>query len=238
MTALSAPERIGRDLTRAILRGTHAPGTHLPTLRHLAADYGVNPATMQRALARLEARGLVTARQGSGLRVNDPAEGGDLSLVPELLAAWSDDPDRSAAVLDELLEVRRVLAARLVVRHRDAVLSVLDEIEAEVSGGIASADDPDAVRELDLAVARRILTATVNTVVLALLASLERALVELPELVAAMYEDPARTLDSTLAVAGAIRAGGPALGERIDEILGDVDHHTVAAYRRRLRAHA
>ena len=43
---LSAPERIDRDLTRAILAGTFPPGSHLPTVRDLARDHSVNPLSL------------------------------------------------------------------------------------------------------------------------------------------------------------------------------------------------
>ena len=118
-------ERIERDLTRAILRGDHRPGSRLPTLRELAAAYDVNPSTMQRALARIEARGLVTARQGSGLRVNDPADVADLTLVAHSLAVTIDEPERATAIVPELAEVRRILVVRLLVPHRDSPLSIL-----------------------------------------------------------------------------------------------------------------
>lgn len=234
MSQFAAPEAIERTLTRAILRGEHPPGRNLPPLRRLAEDFGVNPSTMQRALARLEAKGLVTARQGSGLRVNDPDVVGDMALVPDLLAALDDDPDRAATVLEELLEVRRVLAARLIARHRDAVRDALGAIAALATGlGDAA---PEVAWRQDLAVARAIVGVSGNHVVLALLRSVEQCLAELPLLVAAMYEDPSRNEASILEVLAALDEGGPALAARVEAAAASVDAATVEAYRRALAA--
>ncbi len=228
----NAPARIDSDLTRSILRGDYPPGTRLPPLRDLAGDYGVNPSTMQRALARIEARGLVTARQGSGLRVNDPDEIGDMSLFPDWLAATLDDPERAMAILEDLLEVRRVLAVRLILRHRESVLEVIDDLATEVAGAGDLAEDQFWIA--DFAFARRLLRATGNSVALAILNSLARAMKELPELVAAMYEDPKRNVASMMTVLAAIRAGGDDLTDRIERAMAEIDGLTVAAFGRLL----
>ncbi len=221
-----APERIDRALTRRILRGEYAVGANLPPVRTLAEEFEVNPNTVQRALARLEAKGLVTARWGSGVVVNDPARSGDLSLVPERLAALDDDPEQSAGVLADLLEVRRVLAARLVTRHREQVLDVLDPLPmVALDGG------PETVWRADMALARAVVGATGNSVMVALVNSIERALEELPLLVAAMYGDPERNIRSVEQVLAAVRDGGSDLAARLERAMADVDEHTIAEYR-------
>ena len=53
-------------LKARILAGTYPPGGHLESVRDLAAAVGVNPNTMQRALAQLEAEGLVRTERTSG----------------------------------------------------------------------------------------------------------------------------------------------------------------------------
>ena len=51
--------QLTQRLTEAIVSGIYAPGEKLPSVRELAVEAGVNPNTMQRALAQLEAEGLV-----------------------------------------------------------------------------------------------------------------------------------------------------------------------------------
>lgn len=54
-----------------IVSGTYAPGSQLPTVRDLAAEAGVNPNTLQKALAELERDGLVFTQRTSGRFVTE-----------------------------------------------------------------------------------------------------------------------------------------------------------------------
>ena len=47
-------QQIVEQLTLRILKGEYPPGERLPGVRELAAQAGVNPNTMQRAMAQLE----------------------------------------------------------------------------------------------------------------------------------------------------------------------------------------
>ncbi|MBQ3282023.1 MAG: GntR family transcriptional regulator [Eubacterium sp.] len=54
------------QMTMRIASGAYEPGEKLPSVRDLAIDAGVNPNTMQRALAELERQGLVFSERTSG----------------------------------------------------------------------------------------------------------------------------------------------------------------------------
>lgn len=54
------------EMTMRIASGIYEPGEKLSSVRELAMDAGVNPNTMQRALAELERRGLVYSERTSG----------------------------------------------------------------------------------------------------------------------------------------------------------------------------
>ena len=49
-----------------IVSGKYKPGDKLPSVRDLAAEAGVNPNTMQKALSDLESTGLVHSERTSG----------------------------------------------------------------------------------------------------------------------------------------------------------------------------
>lgn len=51
------------------MAGEFPPGSRIPPVRELAADAGVNPNTMQRALQELEGRGLLQAQRTAGRTV-------------------------------------------------------------------------------------------------------------------------------------------------------------------------
>lgn len=66
--------QIIRQMQLFIVSGALAPGARLPAVRELAAEAGVNPNTMQRALSQLEQDGLVYTQRTAGRFVTeDPA---------------------------------------------------------------------------------------------------------------------------------------------------------------------
>lgn len=69
-------------LKARILAGTYQSGGHLDSVRDLAAAAGVNPNTMQRALAQLEVEGLVRTERTSGRFVTE-----DTDLIEQLRAS-------------------------------------------------------------------------------------------------------------------------------------------------------
>ena len=67
-------QQITEQLTLRILRGEYPPGERLPGVRELAAQAGVNPNTMQRALAQLETDGLALGSRTAGRTVSACAD--------------------------------------------------------------------------------------------------------------------------------------------------------------------
>ena len=101
-----------RQIRAGIVSGAFSPGERLPSVRDLAMEAGVNPNTMQRALAQLETEGLVRTERTSGRYVTE-----DIALIEQLRADTartlaSDflekmrgigySPARAAALLEQL----------------------------------------------------------------------------------------------------------------------------------------
>jgi len=63
--------QLTEQLSRRIVTGVYPPGTRFPTVRELATEAGVNPNTMQRAIAQLESAGLVTTNRTAGRTVTE-----------------------------------------------------------------------------------------------------------------------------------------------------------------------
>ena len=61
-------------IAAAIASGTLAAGSRLPSVREMAAQAGVNPNTMQRALAELERDGLLYSQRTAGRFVTDQSD--------------------------------------------------------------------------------------------------------------------------------------------------------------------
>lgn len=69
-----------------VASGQLPPGEHLPSVRAMAADLGVNPMTVSKAYSLLERDGIVSRRRGLGMIVEQakitPAE----TIRPQALA--------------------------------------------------------------------------------------------------------------------------------------------------------
>src|SRR5204862_7646309 len=87
--------RVFSRLMEDVLSGRYEPGEKLPTQRALAAELGVNMASLREALKRLEQLGLVEVRHGDAMRVTDwRARGGLQGIAQVHFAAWGLDRDK------------------------------------------------------------------------------------------------------------------------------------------------
>ena len=66
-------QQLTEQITLRILKGEYPPGGRLPAVRDLAVQAGVNPNTMQRALAQLEQDGLAVSSRTAGRSVTEDA---------------------------------------------------------------------------------------------------------------------------------------------------------------------
>lgn len=66
--------QLTEQITQYIVAGIFKPGTRMASVRDLAADAGVNPNTMQRAMAELERNGLVKTHRTTGRMITEDLE--------------------------------------------------------------------------------------------------------------------------------------------------------------------
>ncbi|WP_411078285.1 GntR family transcriptional regulator [Streptomyces sp. cmx-10-25] len=64
-------EQIARDLRERIASGEYAPGTALPLMRDIAAEYGVSDITVRKAYGLLTREGLLESRRRAGVFVRE-----------------------------------------------------------------------------------------------------------------------------------------------------------------------
>jgi GntR family transcriptional repressor for pyruvate dehydrogenase complex len=164
-------DRLAARLMAQIEKGALQPGDRLPTEAQLAASHGVSRSVVREAVHQIKSRGLLVARQGSGVYVAPPAPLLPLAFDPAVL-------DSMTAVL-QVVELRRVLegeiaalAAERATRAQSAGLKrALAAIEEAIVAG------RDGLAE-DLAFHRAIGAATGNPQFTRLLAFLEQYLRE------------------------------------------------------------
>lgn len=78
------------DFSRRMATGEWAAGARVPGVRELAVDVGVNPNTVQRALAEVEREGLCRSERTAGRYVTDDGDRLDRLRV-ELVGDAADD---------------------------------------------------------------------------------------------------------------------------------------------------
>lgn len=90
--------QLQEQLEKRILSGTYPPGGRMPSVRELAAQAGVNPNTMQRALSSLDETGLTVTNRTTGRMVTED-EGILEATRAELSKSMIEQFFRSAAEL-------------------------------------------------------------------------------------------------------------------------------------------
>jgi DNA-binding FadR family transcriptional regulator len=198
----SMPDQVFTRLQEAILGGRYAPGERLPTQRALAADLGVNMATVREALGRLEQLRLVETRHGSGTHVRDWRRSGGLDALT-LLGAGSADPAVGAA----LFEARRLLlaeAARLAAQRRTPEQS---EALAELADALAAAPDDATALLADWSFMAALVEAAGNLVFQLIMNSVRELYLPHAEAFAALVADRGELLPLYARVAAAVERG-------------------------------
>jgi GntR family transcriptional regulator, transcriptional repressor for pyruvate dehydrogenase complex len=199
-------DQVFRLLCEEILSGRYEQGEKLPTQRALAAELGVNMASIREAVKRLEQIRLVEVRHGSAMRVRDwRAEGGLDVIAHVLFRAGGLDRETLAS----LLEARRLMlseSARLAAERRsDEQAARL----AELADRIAATADGTAAQALDFAFMTELVEAAGNVVFLLILNSIRELYFEQAEVFAAVVADVDELAPLYRRTAAAVEAGAP-----------------------------
>lgn len=151
LTRSNLPEQVFRALAEAVLDGRYAPGERMPSQRVLAAELGVNLASLREGVKRLEQLRLVEVRHGDAMRVTDWRASGGLDVLAYAAPAFAQP----------LFEARRLLlreAAGLAAQRREDADA---ERLTELAEAFATAEDP---QPLDLAFMATVIAAADNLV--------------------------------------------------------------------------
>ena len=98
--------QLKEQMIKRIVSGIYSSGEKLPSVRDLAGEAGVNPNTMQKALAELEREGVLYSQRTAGRFVADRVAGGG-SLREEL----------SKKHIAKIEECRKDIAHRIVKQY-------------------------------------------------------------------------------------------------------------------------
>jgi GntR family transcriptional regulator, transcriptional repressor for pyruvate dehydrogenase complex len=190
-----------------ILAGRLVAGSRLPSERELSLALGINRLTLRAALGRLEAMGLIITRHGAGTIVASWRERAGLDALGALAQALAPTDPARVELLGAILEVRRVLAAEAVaLAAARATQEDIETLRAIAESQRANLHDPVGMARGDVAFQRAVLRAAGNVGFELILNTFARFPDEQPELVAQLYDEPARTLEHYPLVIGLIEA--------------------------------
>jgi GntR family hexuronate regulon transcriptional repressor len=148
VNSLRRYQQIAAAIERAVADGQYQPGQRLASERDLAEEFGVSRPTVRRAVIALEMRGLLEARQGSGIYVCQ------LTAAPPAAAA----KDLDIGAFDHA-EARRLfegevaaLAATLIT---DEELAYLETLVVEMNNKETTKEQSElADRQFHIAIAQ------------------------------------------------------------------------------------
>lgn len=89
-----------------IVSGKYGPGERLPSVRKLAAEFSINPSTVQVVLAHLQSSGLVSPHPGLGFIVRDIELYGGIASWRYIFRFAQQLPERAVRIFEQILEFR------------------------------------------------------------------------------------------------------------------------------------
>lgn len=203
MTRALVSDTVFRRLCDDIVGGVYAPGEKLPTQRALAADLGVNMASVREAVKRLEQLRLVEVRHGDAMRVRDWRVDSGLDVIAHLLLGGGLDSETLASVL----EARRLMlteAARLAaVRRTDLQARALGDVATR----LRDTSGTSAAQALDWELMALIVEASGNVVLRLIMNSIRALYLEHADAFRAVVGDLGALVPLYEDAAAAIAAG-------------------------------
>ncbi len=152
-------QRVVQQVTSQIVGGILAPGSSLPVETELSQQFGVSRTVIREAVRILASKGLISVRQGSGMRVQSPESWNYLDpLVLFEQVRWGH-----GELLNEVLEVRYILeveVAALAAKRRTP--EDLAAMRTSLAGMDKYLDDPDIFTEFDVKFHEHVLIAARN----------------------------------------------------------------------------
>lgn len=234
-----------RVLTTDILSGVRAPGEMLPREVDLAAEFDISRGVARETIRAMEERGLITVKHGKGATVNGPQDW-DIFDADVLVAIL--DTERSADVLGEYLECRRILeveaaavaaerATKADVQRIEAALSRMEEASLRPPSQAAE----EMFHETDLAFHQAVIQATRNRPLASLVGRIHSALLLARFPLARPQYRQELSLPQHRRIYDAIAAGAPdeareAMSDHLDTIAGYLAEYRRASRRPRRRA--
>lgn len=183
---------VADELAHWVVSRVKEPGDLMPSVRHIAEEFGINRATAQLVLGRLESHGFVVAQRARGFVIRDIRREGGVEVYRRTFRLSTRMPEIAIDAFRDIVDVEHsiVMDALLTYANCDerpgahVVNETIEELES-----LARSEQPDhpAMLALELAVIRHILGVVGQTFHRAILNSIGEMILDVPEAVAAHY---------------------------------------------------
>ncbi|MBY8860127.1 GntR family transcriptional regulator [Nocardia sp. CA2R105] len=192
MGARTVVADVADELARRVASGRYAPGGLMPSVRGVAEEFGMNRATAQLILGRLESYGFVHARRGKGFTIRDVREEGGVEVYRRLFRLSMPTPELAIAMFGDIVAMERQILFDALLSYtatRQRIDRRILERDIDTLESLAREADPNPARMLaaEVALVRRLLGALGHTMQRAVLNSIGEMIAEVPEAVAAYY---------------------------------------------------
>lgn len=157
-------EQVASQLEAMIIDGSFAAGERLASERHLAEQYGVSRPSIRDAIKQLEAKGLVTRRQGGGTFVSKQLDTPFAAPLFELLA---NNPESHYDLLEFRCALESVVAYYAALRGDKTELKNIELVFNSIND--IDDSDLDAVSDAIVAFYLAIADAAQNVLLIHLL---------------------------------------------------------------------
>lgn len=214
-------DRVTSSILNLIARSALKPGDRLPSERDLGDRFGVSRTVVREALRSLAAKGVLDVRSGSGATVASV----NVERASEALRLYVQglQGQVNGVTYEQINDVREMIETRVA---RIAAASASEDDIARLAAVheefCASADDPDATPQLDVAFHRAIAESVHNPLFLVMLDSIEPILLEIRRRVARVPGRAGRAIEAHGLILQRIREHDPdgaedAMTEHLEE---------------------
>lgn len=192
MGARTVVADVADELARRVASGRYAPGGLMPSVRGVAEEFGMNRATAQLILGRLESYGFVHARRGKGFTIRDVREEGGVEVYRRLFRLSMPTPELAIAMFGDIVAMERQILFDALLSYtatRQRIDRRILERDVDTLESLARDANPNPAGMLaaEVALVRRLLGALGHTMQRAVLNSIGEMIAEVPEAVAAYY---------------------------------------------------
>ncbi|MCB0221231.1 MAG: GntR family transcriptional regulator [Chrysiogenetes bacterium] len=199
MSARTVVQKTAEAVAFGIVSGKYAVGERLPSVRKLAAEYEINPSTVQVVLAHLQSSGFVSAHPGLGFIVKDIETYGGIATWRYIFRFAQQLPDRAAKIFEELLEYRIITildALERIARNPGKYdpAPVRRAVEQLHLIGKASPGNYAEIARAEIHALRMLHVATGQTVITAVMNSISEVYLEVPAVMQTMSSNPKQHL--------------------------------------------